>query len=71
MEKNGTEVTSWNLLWTVIDNSNDETNFLSKLLLNDTQVLRLCKVFPNGLLSNLKLWKTHLSKVRRRIFTTS
>ena len=39
----------------MIDDSNDETNFLSKLLLNDTQVLRLCKVFPNGLLSNIKL----------------
>ena len=45
--KNGTEVTL-NLLWNMIDNSTAETNFLHKLLLTNTQVLRLCKGFANN-----------------------
>ena len=47
--KNGTVVTL-NLLSNVIviDDSNDETNFAHKLLLTDTQLLRLCKAFVNN-----------------------
>ena len=45
--KNGTAVTL-NLLWNMIDNSTAETNFLHKLLLTNTQVLRLCKGFANN-----------------------
>ena len=30
-----------------VGNSNDKTNFLSKLLSTSTQVLRLLKTFPN------------------------
>ena len=45
--KNDTEVTL-NLLWNMIDNSTAETNFLHKLLLTNTQVLRLCKGFANN-----------------------
>lgn len=45
--QNGTEVTV-NLLSNVISDSNDETNFLYKLLLTETQVSRLCKPFMNN-----------------------
>ena len=45
--KNGTEVTL-NLSSNVIGNSNDETNFPHTLLLTNTQVLRLCKIFANN-----------------------
>ena len=48
--KNGTEVTL-NLLSNLIGNSNDETNFLHKLLLTDTQVSKIRKAFANGSLS--------------------
>ena len=46
--KNGTEVTL-NLSSNLIGNSNDETNFLYKLLLTDTQASNICKAFANGL----------------------
>ena len=55
--KNRTEVTL-NLL---IGNSNDETNFLHKLLLT-THVSKIRKAFANGSSSNIKFSKTHLSK---------
>ena len=42
--KNDTEVTL-NLSWNLIGNSNDETNFPYNLLLIDTQVSRIPKVF--------------------------
>ena len=45
--KNGTEVTL-NLSSNLTDNSNDETNFLHKLLLTNTQVSRLRKAFTNN-----------------------
>ena len=45
--KNGTEVTL-NLSSNLIRNSNDETNFPHKLLLTDTQVSKIHKVFANG-----------------------
>ena len=44
--KNGTKVTL-NLSSNAIGNSNDETNFLHSLLLNNTQVSRLLKAFVN------------------------
>ena len=49
--KNGTKVTL-NVSPNVIGDSNDETNFLHKLLLTDTQVPRLRKAFANGLSPN-------------------
>ena len=45
--KNGTEVTL-NLSSNFIRSSNDETNFLYKLLLNNPQVSKLGKAFANG-----------------------
>ena len=45
--KNGTEVTL-NLSSNLIVNSNDETNFPNKLLLTDTKVSKIRKVFANG-----------------------
>ena len=60
--KNGTKVTlkpSSN----VLRDSNDENNFLHKLLLTNTQVSRLRKAFANGLSANTKLTKTQLHKI--------
>ena len=45
--KNRTEVTL-NLSSNLIKDFNDETNFPHKILLTDTQVLRLCKGFARG-----------------------
>ena len=39
------------------------TNFSHKLLLTDTQVLRLSKSFANGSSANVKLSKSWMSKV--------
>ena len=55
--KNGTEVTS-NLSKNVVGDSNDENNFLHKLLLTNTQISRLCNVFSNNSSANIKLSKT-------------
>ena len=41
----------------LIGNSNDETNFIHKLLLNDTQVSKICKAFANGSSANIKYSK--------------
>ena len=60
--RNGTKVTlkpSSN----VLRDSNDENNFLHKLLLTNTQVSRLRKAFANGLSANTKLTKTQLHKI--------
>ena len=51
--KDGTEITL-NLPSNLIGNSNDETNFPHKLLLTNTQVLRLCKAFGNDSSANIK-----------------
>ena len=51
--KNGTKVNS-NLSSNLIENSNDETNFSHKVLLADTQVLKICKAFANGSWTNIK-----------------
>ena len=45
--KNGTEVTL-NVSSKLIGNCNDETNFPHKILLTDTEVSKICKVFANG-----------------------
>ena len=60
--KNGTEVTL-NLSSNAIGNSNDEYNFPHKLLLTNTQVLRLQKAFANNSSANIKLSKTQLHKI--------
>ena len=43
--------------------SDDETNFLHKLLLTTRQVANLHKAFANNSSSNIKLSKTQLSKM--------
>ena len=59
--KNRTAVTL-NLSSNIIVDSNDENNFLPKLILTNTQVLRLRKAFSNGSSANIKLSKTQLPK---------
>ena len=44
--KNGTEVTL-NLSSSLIDNSNDESNFSYKLLLTNIEVSKICEAFAN------------------------
>ena len=62
--KNGTEVTLI-LSSNIADNSNDETNFLHKLLLTNTQISRLRKSFANKSSANWKLSKTQLYKIEK------
>ena len=51
--KNGSKVTL--KIWSnVVVNSNDENNFLHKLLFTNIQVSRLCKAFANGSSANIK-----------------
>ena len=59
--KNGTEVTL-KLSKNVVGDSNDENNFPQKLLLTNTQVLRLRKAFANDLSANIKFSNTQLHK---------
>ena len=47
----------------MIDNSDDETNFLHKLLLTNRQVTTLRKAFANYTSTDIKLSKTQLSKM--------
>ena len=47
----------------VLGDSNDETNFPRKLLLTNTQVLKLRKAFANNSSANIKLSKTQLLKI--------
>ena len=54
--KNGTEVTLSN----VVGGSNDENNFLHRLLLTNAQVSKLREVFANGSSANIKISKTQL-----------
>ena len=51
------------ILSTVVSDSNDENNFLHKLLLTNTQVLRLRKAFAHGSSANIKYTKTQLHKI--------
>ena len=60
--KNGAEV-NLNLSSNVTGDSNDETNFLYKLLFTDRQVSRLCKALANISSANMKVSKTQLSKI--------
>ena len=60
--KNRNEVTL-KVLSNVVGDSNDENNFLHKLLLPNTQFSKLPKTFSNGLSANIKLSKTQLHKV--------
>ena len=53
----------FNLSSNVIGDSNDDTNFPHKLLLNNTQVLRLPNAFANTLSTNIKLSITQLPKI--------
>ena len=48
----------------MIGNSKDETNLPHKLLLNNTQVANLGKVFANKTSTDIKLSKTQLSKMK-------
>ena len=57
--KNDTEVTS-KLSPNVVGDSNDENTFLHKLLLTNTQISRLRKVFANVSSINIKLSKSQL-----------
>ena len=47
----------------MIGSSYDGTNFPYKLLLTDTQVSKIRKAFANSSSANIKLAKTHLSKM--------
>ena len=47
----------------LMNDFNDENNFLYKLLLTNTQVLKLCKPFANNSSANIKLSKTQLHKI--------
>ena len=47
----------------MIGNSDDETNFLHKLLLTNRKVANLRKAFGNYLSTDIKLSKTQLSKM--------
>ena len=60
--KIGTEVTL-KIFSNVFGDSNDKKNFPHKLLLTNTQVLRLGKAFANNSSANIKLSKTQLRKI--------
>ena len=47
----------------IVGDSNNENNFLDKLLLTNTQDLKLRKAFANALLANLRLSKIKLHKI--------
>ena len=59
--KNGTEVTL-NASSNVVDDSNDENNILHKLLLTNTQVLRICRAFENNSSININYQKLNCIK---------
>ena len=59
--KNGSEVTFFRcckISSNVVGYSNDENTFAHKLLLTNTQVLRLCRALTNNSSANIKLSKT-------------
>ena len=60
--KNGTEVTL-KLSSNVVVNSNDDNNFPHNLLLTNTKVSKLHKVFANNYSANIKLSKTQWHKI--------
>ena len=60
--KNSTEVTL-KLLSNVVGDYNDENNFPCKMLLTNTQILRLRKAFANCSSAYIKSLKTQLDKI--------
>ena len=62
--KSGTQVTL-KFSSNVVGDCNDETNLSHKLLLTNTQVLKLCKGFANNSSANIKLSKTQLHKIKQ------
>ena len=60
--KNGTEIIL-KISSNVVGDSNDENNFLHKLLLTNTQVSKLRKAFSNNSSANIKLSKIQLHKI--------
>ena len=60
--KNGTYMTFENSS-NLAGDSNDENNFPHKLLLTNTQVLKLREAFANNSSANKKLSKTQLHKI--------
>ena len=60
--KNGTEVIL-KISSNVVGDSNGENIFQHKLLLTNTQVLRLCTAFANDSSANIKLSKTQLHNI--------
>ena len=52
-----------NLPSNVVGNSNDETKFPNKLLLTNTQILKIHKACANGSSANINFSKTQLSKM--------
>ena len=49
----------------MIGNSDDETNFLHKLLLTNRQVANLCKPFAKHISTDIKLSKAQLTKMQK------
>ena len=66
--KNGSEVTL-KLSSNAVGDSNDENNFLHKLLLTNTQVSKLRKPFGNNSSANIKLSKNELHKIGQSLKT--
>ena len=62
--KNETEVVL-SLPSNMIGSSDDETNFPYKLLLTNRQVSNLREAFANNSSTDIKLWKTRLSKIEQ------
>ena len=60
--RNDTEV-NLKLSSNVVGDSNDENNFLHKLLLTNIRVSNLHKAFENNSSANIKLSKTQLHKI--------
>ena len=60
--KNSTEVTL-KLSSNIVGDSNNENNFLHKLLLANTQISKPCKAFENSSSANIKLSKTQLHRI--------
>ena len=60
--KNGTEVTL-KVSSNIVGDSNNENDFPRKLLLNNTQVLKLWIAFANKPSANIKLLKAQLHKI--------
>ena len=60
---NGTEL-GLKLASNVVGDSNDEKNFLHKILSTNKQILKLHKAFANSSSANIKLSKTQLTFIK-------